>query len=375
MMTARWRTLGSLLLFGALPLALVVSRFGLDPLHLVDFRNMWNAAQDVLAGRSPYHPSPNPGLRVTADCLTSAPDCFVYPPLAAVLAAPLGLLPFAVAGSMFFALDIAAVGAALWLVGVRDWRCYGIAVASGPALSAFEGGTLTPLLVLAVAAAWRYRDRRAVAAAAVALGLVAKVFLWPLLIWLAATRRASTALLACAFGVLVIVASWAPIGFAGAAGYPHLLQDLSHVWEPRAYGSVGLALALGLPSRAAEALALVAGGCILVAGAVAARRPDGDRASFGLTMAAVLLLSPVVWLHYFLLLFVPLGIAHPRLDRVWALTVPFFFLPGMANGHVGVNAFALVFLAAITWAAVLDLPEAVADERHGFARLANADSL
>lgn len=375
MMTVRPKTLGSLLLFAALPLALILSRFGVDSRHLVDFRNLWNAAQDVLAGSSPYHPAPDPTLRVTADCLTSARDCFVYPPLAAVLAAPFGLLPFGLAGTAFFVLDVAALGGALWLVGVRDWRCYGVALASGPALSSFEGGTLSPLLALAAAAAWRYRDERTAAAGALALGLVAKVFLWPLLVWLAVTRRASTALLAVGLGVAVTVLAWLPIGFAGAVGYPRLLQSVTHVWAPHAYGPVGLGLTLGLSLTAAEAVAFAAGGLLLAAAVVVAQRPGGDQRSFALAIAASLLLSPIVWLHYFVLLLVPLAIARPRLDRAWALTVPLLFMPGMANGHIGPNVAALTLLAALTWVSVLDLPEPVGDERYTFARLANADGL
>jgi alpha-1,2-mannosyltransferase len=363
------------LLFAALPLALIASRSGVDSLHLVDFRNLWHASQDVAAGRSPYHPAPRPGTALTADCVTSAPDCYVYPPLAAVLAVPLGWLPFAAAGVLFFLLDIAALGGALWLAGVRDWRCYGVAAASGPALSSFEGGTLTPLLALAVAAAWRYRGSRAGSAVAVALALAAKIFLWPLLVWLAATRRIAAALLAAALAALVCTVSWAPLGFAGLTGYPHLLHSVSAVWQPHAYGPVGLGLALGLPSSGATALALLSGGCVLAVAAVLGRRPGGDRVSFALAVAASLLLTPIVWLHYLLLLLVPLAIARPRLDRAWALTVPLFFLPGMADGSVGVNLVAIALAGALVWVSVSDLPDAVGDERHAFARLANADSL
>ena len=44
-----------------------------------------------------------------------------------------------------------------------------------------------------------------------------------------------------------------------------------------------------------------------------------DRRSFTLALAAALTLTPVVWNHYLLLLFVPVAIARPRLSGLWAL--------------------------------------------------------
>jgi glycosyl transferase family 87 len=405
-MTARGKAFGTLALFVGLPCLFVSARFGLDSVHLVDFRNLWEASRDVLAGRSIYHPSPDPRLPVTSDCLRSGPDCFVYPPLAAVVAVPFGLLPFSVAGVAFFVADLAALGAALYLAGVRDWRCYSVAAASAPVLSAIEGGTMTPFLAVVVAAAWRYRDSRLTAPAAVAAGVVAKVFLWPLVVWFAATRRTRSALLSIAGALVLGLASWSVVGLAGLSTYPHLLRTLSRVWAPHAYGPMGLGLSLGLPFPVAEALMVLTGATVLAAAVVLARREGLERTSFALTVAAMLLLSPVVWLNYFLVLLVPLGIAHPRLDRAWALTVPFLFLPGMADGRPVVNLVALALGAAITWSAAspgqtrvtkvqqpaelrrfawsdqrdtaqpkLDLPDAVRDELHGPPRLANADGV
>jgi hypothetical protein len=191
----------------------------------------------------------------------------------------------------------------------------------------------------------------------------------------------STAVLAVAAGVFICIATWAPLGFAGVGVYPQRLQALTHVWQSRAYSPVALGLALGLPSGAATALALVVGGAVLAASVVVARRGD-DQQSFALVIAAVLLLSPLIWLNSFLLLLVPLAIARPTLSRAWALTVPFLFLPGMADGRIAVIAAGLALLGAITWVSVsrsasvgLDLPQPVGDERHPLPRLANADGI
>ena len=127
---------------------------------------------------------------------------FVYPAPAALLMAPFALLPFTVAATLFALLLTAAVPAALYVVGVRDWRCYGIALLSEPVLIGVTLDTVSPLLLLAVAATWRLRDRLWPAACVLAAAVVLKIFLWPLLLWFALTRRLATA--AAAAGLIVL---------------------------------------------------------------------------------------------------------------------------------------------------------------------------
>ena len=63
-------------------------------------------------------------------------------------------------------------------------------------------------------------------------------------------------------------------------------------------------------------------GLIVFFGAV---RGD-DHTSFSLGVVACLLLSPIVWLHYFSLLIVPLGIARPRLGPLWFIPLAYWGL-------------------------------------------------
>jgi hypothetical protein len=63
-----------------------------------------------------------------------------------------------------------------------------------------------------------------------------------------------------------------------------------------------------------------------------------------------LLLSPIVWLHYFVLLLVPLALARPRLTAAWViLPLPLWFSSanGQSHGHVGAIVLALVTASAI----------------------------
>src|SRR5947209_375041 len=133
---------------------------------------------------------------------------FLYPAPAAVLPAPLGFLGYRAAMISWSLLLLAAIVLALLALGVRDWRCHTVALMSMPALSSLHLGTPTPLLLLAAACAWRYRDRPWGVAAAVAFGVGLKLLLWPLFVWLAVTRF-RTSLKAVAATVILTLGCWA----------------------------------------------------------------------------------------------------------------------------------------------------------------------
>jgi hypothetical protein len=189
---------------------------------------------------------------------------------------------------------------------------------------------VTVLLVLAAALAWRYRDRTWAVAAAVALAVAVKIFLWPLVVWLLVTRRFRAALAAVGGAAVVTLGAWAAIGFAGMREYPQLLDALSAVYAPPSHSLFSAGLGLGFGDQWAHALALTVGGAVLVAAWRLGRGRGGDAASFSLALGAALLLSPIVWPHYFALLLVPLAILQPRLGQFWALPAAFWvvvFLP------------------------------------------------
>jgi hypothetical protein len=188
-------------------------------------------------------------------------------------------------------------------------------------------------LALALAVVWRYRERVREPAAALGLAVSAKLLLWPMLVWTLATRRLSTTLLALAVGGSVTFVAWAAIGFDGLGGYLDLLRRLSDIQSENSYSIVGMASTLGLSSAVGQGLTVVLGGALLVACIVLARRGDEPR-SFTLAVAATLALSPIVWLHYLVLLLVPLAIGRPRFSIVWLLPVLLWTSPrpGYAEG-------------------------------------------
>jgi alpha-1,2-mannosyltransferase len=276
----------------------------------------------------------------------------VYPAPAAVLMAPLALLPLGAAATAFLIANLLAVPVALRLVGVRDWRCHALALCSIATVQGVVMGQVSCLLLLAAAAAWRWRDRAPIAAGAVAAAIAIKLFLAPLAVWLWVTGRRAAALLSLGLAAALTVLAWAVIGFRGMADYPHLLSTLSRIEQGFGFSPVALAGSLGLSAGAGRAIAVLATAALCAAAVVVARREDGDRRAFGLAVVACLALSPIVWLSYFVLLLAPLGLAARRLSPVWLLVLaPWVF----ANANTTAPAWKIVLwtatAAAIGWLA------------------------
>ena len=291
-----------------------------------DLRVFRSAGQAVLDGRSPYPPA-------TARVLRKQ-DNFVYPAPAAIAMTPLAPMPLPLAAVVFMVASAAALVAALWIAGLRNWRLGALALSSVAVLQGLGLGTVTAFLVLACAVAWRYRDRRWVAAAAVAGAIVLKLYLAPLLVWLAITGRRGTALRAALLACAIAATGWALIGFDGLTGYPTLLRALARVEGDEGFSVATLAQSLGASSSIARA---VAGGLAVALLAAAWRvrdRPDrGQEAAFSLVVVACLVASPIVWTDYQMLLLVPLVLLCPRPSLLWAV-LPATWIYGAHNGVV-----------------------------------------
>src|SRR5439155_11168629 len=249
-------------------------------------------------------------------------------PFLAWLVAPLHPLSGAVAGFLWTALSLVLVAAALWLLELRDWRCYAFAFVFLCTRSSIDLGTIEPLLLVAVAAAWRWRDRLVASAGAAGVAIVLKLFLWPLAAWLALTRRLGAATIAVGVAVALAFVSWAAIGFDGIGGYPDVLRRLADDESTSSYSVVALGVRAHLPLVAARVVAVLVAIALLAAAGWVARDErrdvrDRDVATLTLCLAAAFAASPIVWIHYFLLLLVPLALARPRLSLLWF--VPFAF--------------------------------------------------
>lgn len=300
---------------------------------LFDLHTEWKAGHDIVTGHSPYP--------------------FVYPAPAALFMVPFGALPFKVAVVAFTLMLIGAAFLTLRLLGVRDWRCYGAAIASLPGTSAVTLGAFSWLLALAAAVAWKYRDRRFIVAAAIVAVVVSKIFLWPLVIWLLATRRGRTAVTSAVLGVVVLFGSWAVIGFDGLRDYPSRIGHTAKLEEARSYSPFSLLRSIGLSSGSAKVVLLLLTVAVCAAIVAIARGHDGDRRAFIVAIVAALVLSPIVWVHYLVLLFVVIALYRPTLSLAWVIPMAYWLLPGQdSHGSTAVILVAYAMTAAIalaTW--------------------------
>jgi hypothetical protein len=300
------------------------------------------AADDVVHGRTPY-PAHD-------DSAVAGRTAYVYPPFAAVVLAPFTWLPADALEVAFTVLLAAAVAGTLRLLGVSDLRCYAVCFLWGPVLAGLQTANLTLLLGLATAAVWRWRDDRLRLPVGLALALAPKIFLWPLAVWTLVTRRAVAALSGVALALGLTAVTWAILGFAGLGGYVPLLRELGRLEEADAYTAFALLVELGVGEEIARAVWLCIGLSALVACALVARRDE--RRGFALAIAATLLLAPIVWLHYFALLLVPLAIQRPRFDLVWLAPVLLIGASGTGNGGTGQTVLVLLVAAVVSAAAL-----------------------
>jgi hypothetical protein len=282
------------------------------PRHLVygyawDFRALYDAGGKYLELRSPY-------TAASLADLTSKEN-FVYPLPVAALFAPLSLVPYPVAAIVFVGTSAVLLGLALRILGVSDWRCYAAAYLSLPVQMGLKFGTISPLLAFLLALAWRYRNRTAVAAPVLALAVISKLFLWPVALWFLFTRRFRSFLVAVGISVALLLSTTLPLGFGPLLHYPALVHAVSSFESPQSISLFAFLHALGLSptTTLAGAGAL---GTLLVALAYRWARADESRAFRALVLAS-LILSPLVWGHYFVILFVTLALARPRFSALW----------------------------------------------------------
>ena len=344
-----FRRLGPLALFGLIPLALAAVFLGAAVFNHVlgfDFHEaFWPAGRALLDGQSPYPP-------VDASVI-SRRTSFVYPPIVAIALAPVALLPLWLATLLAVVATVAALAGTLWVLGVRDLRCYGVALASAPVLNCIQTASMTALFAFAIALAWRWRARGLAMPLLICAVIVAKLFLWPLLLWLLLVRGFRTAVAAGVGVVVIVLAPWA-FGFPGFSQYPRLLLMLTDVEGPDAITPRALVLSAGGGARLAEVLTLAVGGCVLAVAGAEVYRHGSQLRVLSLTLLAALLLSPIVWPNYFVVLLPVIALASPRLGWPWFVFLALWLGGGAPDASGGAHQIllGLAVIFAAVWAGV-----------------------
>jgi hypothetical protein len=174
--------------------------------------------------------------------------------------------------------------------------------------------------------------------------------------------------LAVAVAVGLALVTWAGIGFGGLGDYPGLLRKLADHESSSSYSVVALGVRAHLPLAAARVVSIIVALALVAGAAWAARderrgRRERDVAVLTLCLAAALAASPIVWVHYFLLLLVPLALTRPRHSLLWLVPLVYYPLPEAAwpAGDARKLALALIATLLILGASLLS---ALAPEWH-----------
>lgn len=390
---AVWRGLACLLL-GAMLAVLGVAYVSLAQVRASapgsnDFFTFYGSAQRVLAGQSPYGsvpaspPAGHPCHRHSPEQLEAASTqadrqdlalelrcrpANLNPPAFSVLMMPLARMSLPSASVAWAVCAIASAAIAVWLIldalslphssrpggrGLAFLATLAGLLAWFPTFANFLFGQVSLVLLLPIVLSWRaLRSGRPVQAGAW-LGLLMglKVFfgLFLLPLWLMRQRRALASALSV-LGLTLVVGLWP----AGLQGYADYIQGLGSVhwtavnWNGSLQGYVSRILGgsgnhpwLDAP-LAARGLTWLADGAVLWLLCTALRRLPATSAPaqqhqadalFGLTLPAMLLLSPLGWLYYDPWLLLPAALVwtwgrtrpHPR-----AVTLGLVLLATMA---------------------------------------------
>jgi alpha-1,2-mannosyltransferase len=262
-----------------------------------DLQTFLRAGAQTAAGKTPY-------ASVTSSLFTSG-HAFVYPAVVAWLFAPLALIPAHVAIPLYTALSVAAVFVATRWLDRGDLFAPMLILVSSTTIVGLQMGSVNPILLLGVAAAWRWRTDRPLLSG-VCLGAAAgvKLFLAPLLLWPLMRRRYS-ATVAAAATLAGFLATQGSLGHIGIPQYLAMLSKLQRAETGESWSVASFIQHLGIGGQTSVTLAVAFGVVFLAALAVGKDRVT-ERQLLGLTVVVCLVFSPIVWSSYLLLMAVPL---------------------------------------------------------------------
>jgi hypothetical protein len=223
-----------------------------------------------------------------------------------------------------------------------------------PTATAVGLGTISPLLAFLLAVLWRFRDRDRVAVPVLAALVLAKLFLWPVGLWLLFTRRFRSVVGAVLMSVGAVLVASLPLGLDQLTQYAKLLRSLSGVEGPTSFSLLSIGEGITSSSVFGTGLMVVAGIVAIYAIIRAARARDDERA-FRLSIVAALATSPIVWNHYLVLLVVPLALVRPHFSLAWLAA------SWLLSGVEVIERRSLLIATAVVWFVILIQSGVVAD--------------
>lgn len=302
--------LGLLLLVVAAPAMRDGAGFGFD------FACYYDAAARFVAGEGLYL-----ARTLEGPFIHGGPGTYVYAPPLAVALAPFTLWSFPDATMVWFAARVALLALAIALMPVRAtirFATFGLMALSASLLSDLALGNVNVLLLLGVVCGWRWLDRP-VGAVALAVTMAVRPQLAVIVAWWLLRRRWRLVAWATAGGAAVLVATLPLVGIGAYTDFLRLLRNIQIAGAPHNASLDALARGAGLAEPLAAAAFLA--GVMAALGAVLASRRLDTEAAYVVVTSASLLLTPLLWPHYLVVLALPAAFLAER-GRPWGLALP-----------------------------------------------------
>jgi hypothetical protein len=323
------------------------------PDHVVrDFFQEWSSARNLLEGLPVYAPLDESARRYLQQGEYHEYDVLfkwnvnAHPPASVLLLAPLALLDYHNAFLIWSLFSLAALGLSCWLafrqLGAR-LSCWSLLPAlvlllhSNPFQQQLYWGQLNLLLLLLIVGTWAAERSGRPYVAGFLLAVAASIKLFPafLFLGLVLSRRWKTVLaglvsLAAIAGISVMllgvstyqeyISSVVPV--VGTTRSEWINASLPGLWrklfDPETTCTGGKAEALFTSPLLAQILSAVSCAAIILVCCWLSGRSknrEGHDHAFGIGIIAMLLVCPITWDHYFLLLLLPLCLLCRALPR------------------------------------------------------------
>jgi hypothetical protein len=287
-------------------IAIVVLILPLSPAY--DLNVFLHAGNALLHGGNIYPP---PGSRAVYSGFS-----FVYPAVVAWPFAPLAALPAHLATLLFFVACACAVIAASMFASDGDRWIALLVLSTSFTITGLQLGSLSPLLFVGAVLVWKLRDRPRLFGLVAAPVVVSKLFLAPLLVWPLLARRYRALAWASALTLLLLGMGFT-VGPLDLTQYLHLLSALGDHEARAGFGLIGVLRNAGLSAIEAQVAALTLAAGLFAAAYVRFRHSDDERVLFCAGIVSALLLTPVLWSHYLVLL--PAALLALEAPRRWFL--------------------------------------------------------
>lgn len=310
-----------------------------------DFIQEWLLAKAVLGDIDPYLPLPKLALRFLGPLPNSVlQHPTPHPPTVAVLGLPLGALSYEQAAVAWLVFEIVCIVAAIYLLLLWSDRrprlalCAFlalIAIAWSPFWEELVTGQLMALLLFLLIGAWlALREGRSILGG-VLLGLTiaVKLIAWPIIIFLVLKKNWRAVVAA---GVTVVVGNLAAAVLMGFDRVLYYYGKVSSAVSPlyrayehnfslwtigwRVFDGTGSLVVMGFSSPPlvnapilARLFSYAIPLALLLAGLVLAVRAHSFDTSYCILICVSILVSPVAWWHYLVLLLIPVFIIGRRL--------------------------------------------------------------